>query len=225
MHVPADCASVKRSNSSERIRQRNSKESEALISRLEAFHFNFDPVHHTFQFITQFERIVEPEMQREMDRRFLSALEVFRKYRADCGGFQNEIDLALHQLELLQTDYKFVTDKTGNFILLRITVVHFLRESTEDCSLNDVLVTKKSGALHSACEALLSEQSKLVGVSEAINAKLCHFSELDALTQKLHAPSLTVLNDGFIPLLTRIDECLNFLESHVSVVSITWDEN
>lgn len=75
-----------------------------------------------------------------------------------------------------------------------------------------------SGALHSACEALLSEQSKLVGVSEAINAKLCHFSELDALTQKLHAPSLTVLNDGFIPLLTRIDECLNFLENHVGVV-------
>lgn len=57
-------------------------------------------------------------MQREMDRRFLSALEVFRKYKAECGVFQTEIDRALHQLELLQTDYKFVTDKTGTVDML-----------------------------------------------------------------------------------------------------------
>ncbi|OQR75864.1 conserved oligomeric Golgi complex subunit 3-like [Tropilaelaps mercedesae] len=134
------------------------------------------------EFISAFSRVVEPEMQREADRRYLCAVDVFRSYRAECGDLKNDVQKALDQLGLLQTDYKFVTEKTG--------------------------------ALHCECESLLSEQSKLAGVSEAIQAKLRHFVELEALQRKLHAPSLTVLSDGFIPLLTRIDECLGFLENH-----------
>lgn len=42
--------------------------------------------------------------------------------------------------------------------------------------------------------------------------RLGYFVELTTLSQKMNSPTLSVLNDQFIPMLGRIDECI----SHVS---------
>ena len=51
----------------------------------------------------------------------------------------------------------------------------------------------KTNALHKACEQLVQEQTDLVTFNESINERLSHFVELDGLTQKMNAPTVTVL--------------------------------
>lgn len=72
----------------------------------------------------------------------------------------------------------------------------------------------KTNALHTACEQLVKEQTDLVSFNESINERLVYFTELDGLTQKMNSPTLSVLNDQFIPMLGRIDECINYVNQH-----------
>ncbi|UYV62274.1 COG3 [Cordylochernes scorpioides] len=75
-------------------------------------------------------------------------------------------------------------------------------------------VSDKTTALHQACENLMEEQSKLVSSCEAITQNLNYFTSFETLSQKLGSPTITVLSESFIPILTKIDECLIFLENH-----------
>ncbi|XP_077514002.1 conserved oligomeric Golgi complex subunit 3 [Amblyomma americanum] len=75
-------------------------------------------------------------------------------------------------------------------------------------------VSNKTNALHEACEHLLDEQSKLMNAVESIAEKLRYFTELDTLSQKMASPDISVLSETFIPLLTRLDECISYLESN-----------
>lgn len=75
-------------------------------------------------------------------------------------------------------------------------------------------VSNKTNNLHEACEHLLAEQTKLVNSSETISEKLRYFSELDSLSQKLASPTLTVLSESFVPILSRLDECIAYLEAN-----------
>ncbi|XP_037284868.2 conserved oligomeric Golgi complex subunit 3 isoform X2 [Rhipicephalus microplus] len=76
------------------------------------------------------------------------------------------------------------------------------------------LVSNKTNALHEACEHLLDEQSKLMNAVETIAEKLRYFTELDTLSQKMASPDISVLSETFIPMLTRLDECISYLESN-----------
>ncbi|KAL1430614.1 hypothetical protein MTO96_014860 [Rhipicephalus appendiculatus] len=75
-------------------------------------------------------------------------------------------------------------------------------------------VSNKTNALHEACEHLLDEQSKLMNAVETIAEKLRYFTELDTLSQKMASPDISVLSETFIPMLTRLDECISYLESN-----------
>ncbi|XP_037562444.1 conserved oligomeric Golgi complex subunit 3 isoform X1 [Dermacentor silvarum] len=75
-------------------------------------------------------------------------------------------------------------------------------------------VSNKTNALHEACEHLLDEQSKLMNAVETIAEKLRYFTELDTLSQKMASPDISVLSESFIPMLTRLDECIGYLESN-----------
>lgn len=72
----------------------------------------------------------------------------------------------------------------------------------------------KTRALHDACEQLVREQSDLVAFNESIQTRLSFFVELETLTQKLNAPTLSVLNEHFVPMLGRLDECMRYVEDH-----------
>uniref|UniRef100_A0A3P9L8Y3 Component of oligomeric golgi complex 3 n=1 Tax=Oryzias latipes TaxID=8090 RepID=A0A3P9L8Y3_ORYLA len=77
-----------------------------------------------------------------------------------------------------------------------------------------LFVSNKTGALHEACEQLLKEQSELVELAENIQQKLSYFNELENINTKLNSPTLSVNSEGFIPMLSKLDDCIEYVSSH-----------
>ncbi|RXN05323.1 conserved oligomeric Golgi complex subunit 3 [Labeo rohita] len=77
-----------------------------------------------------------------------------------------------------------------------------------------LFVSTKTGTLHEACEQLLKEQSELVDLAESIQEKLSYFNELENINTKLNSPTLSVNGEGFIPMLSKLDECIEYVSSH-----------
>lgn len=75
-------------------------------------------------------------------------------------------------------------------------------------------VSTKTTALHDACEQLLQDQRALVEFGESLSTRLGYFTALEKLTQKLNSPTLSVLSEQFVPLLNRMDECIEFIAEH-----------
>ncbi|XP_053311480.1 conserved oligomeric Golgi complex subunit 3 [Spea bombifrons] len=79
-----------------------------------------------------------------------------------------------------------------------------------------LFVSTKTGTLHEACEQLLKEQSELVDLAENIQQKLSYFNELENINTKLNSPTLSVNSEGFIPMLSKLDDCIFYISSHPS---------
>ncbi|GIX94140.1 conserved oligomeric Golgi complex subunit 3 [Caerostris darwini] len=77
-------------------------------------------------------------------------------------------------------------------------------------------VSKKTNSLHEACEDLLAQQTQLVTSAETISGKLGYFNELESLSQKLASPTLSVISESFMPLLSRLDECIAYVEENIN---------
>lgn len=77
-----------------------------------------------------------------------------------------------------------------------------------------LFVSTKTGTLHEACEQLLKEQSELVDLAESIQEKLSYFNELENINTKLNSPTLSVNSEGFVPMLSKLDECIEYVSSH-----------
>ncbi|ELU14157.1 hypothetical protein CAPTEDRAFT_176475 [Capitella teleta] len=77
-----------------------------------------------------------------------------------------------------------------------------------------VHVSTKTNTLHEACENALEEQTRLVNTADSINNKLTYFNELDRISSKLGSPTLTVTSESFIPMLSRLDECINYINKN-----------
>ncbi|KAG7171455.1 conserved oligomeric Golgi complex subunit 3-like [Homarus americanus] len=77
-------------------------------------------------------------------------------------------------------------------------------------------VSNKTGALHTDCEHLLAEQTRLTNKADTIESKLTYFREVDRISQKLNSPAFQVTSEGFIPLLAKIDECIGYMNGNPS---------
>ncbi|XP_033966253.1 conserved oligomeric Golgi complex subunit 3 isoform X2 [Pseudochaenichthys georgianus] len=77
-----------------------------------------------------------------------------------------------------------------------------------------LFVSNKTGTLHEACEQLLKEQSELVDLAESIQQKLSYFNELENINTKLNSPTLSVNSEGFIPMLSKLDDCIEYVSSN-----------
>ncbi|XP_076026069.1 conserved oligomeric Golgi complex subunit 3 [Genypterus blacodes] len=77
-----------------------------------------------------------------------------------------------------------------------------------------LFVSNKTGTLHEACEQLLKEQAELVDLAENIQQKLSYFNELENINTKLNSPTLSVNSEGFIPMLSKLDDCIEYVSSH-----------
>ncbi|WAR28731.1 COG3-like protein, partial [Mya arenaria] len=75
-------------------------------------------------------------------------------------------------------------------------------------------VSTKTNALHEACEHLLDEQTQLMNTAESISNKLSYFNELESISSKLGSPTLTVTNESFVPMLSRMDECILYIKNN-----------
>jgi hypothetical protein len=84
-------------------------------------------------------------------------------------------------------------------------------------------VEENSKALQVACEAMLEEQKHLVNVTQAIDARLEYFKELEIATRALSQPGdMVVLQDDFLNMLERLDVCLEFLKNNVSTAMLSF---
>ena len=82
-------------------------------------------------------------------------------------------------------------------------------------------VSLKTGALHTDCEHLLAEQTRLSNGADTIENKLTYFMEVNKISQKLSSPAFQVTSEGFIPLLAKIDECISYMNSNSSYLEST----
>ncbi|MED6252759.1 Golgi transport complex subunit 3, partial [Ataeniobius toweri] len=56
--------------------------------------------------------------------------------------------------------------------------------------------------------------SELVDLAESIQQKLSYFNELENINTKLNSPTLSVNSEGFIPMLSKLDDCIEYVSSH-----------
>lgn len=68
------------------------------------------------------------------------------------------------------------------------------------------------------CEGLLSAQNRDSGLANDIQENLQYYEFLDPASRRLNAPGAgnTVRGQDFSDMLRRLDECLDYMETHVS---------
>lgn len=69
----------------------------------------------------------------------------------------------------------------------------------------------KTKSFYNACDGLLQQQHGLIVAIEAINEKLAYFENLETMAKKFSSPTMLTLNESLIPLLNRLDDCINFM--------------
>lgn len=74
----------------------------------------------------------------------------------------------------------------------------------------------KTRELQDLAEQLTSEQHSLIVAREKISETLSYFEEYQTLSKKLSSPSHLVINESLAVKLTRIDECIAFMQSKPS---------
>uniref|UniRef100_A0A6B2EI61 Conserved oligomeric Golgi complex subunit 3 n=1 Tax=Phlebotomus kandelakii TaxID=1109342 RepID=A0A6B2EI61_9DIPT len=75
-------------------------------------------------------------------------------------------------------------------------------------------VSTNTSSLHTASEKLIEDQERLSGLDQEIRRRLQYFTQLETIGQKLQNPTLSVMGDNFSDILNRLDESLEYLESH-----------
>ncbi|XP_042907554.1 conserved oligomeric Golgi complex subunit 3 [Parasteatoda tepidariorum] len=108
-----------------------------------------------------------------------------------------------------------LTSHCGQYNMLFDELCQVL-ESLENLREKYTFVSNKTNSLHEACEHLLTQQTKLVSSAETISEKLSYFNELESLSQKISSPTLSVVNESFMPLLSRLDECIVYVEENIN---------
>lgn len=78
-------------------------------------------------------------------------------------------------------------------------------------------VSNKTSALNTASEKLTEEQATLHEMSEEIQRRLHFFNQVETLSQRLQSPTMSVSSEAFNDCLNKIDECLEYLQSNVSL--------
>lgn len=87
-------------------------------------------------------------------------------------------------------------------------------DQLSELTLQYEMVSTKTTSLHTACQHLLEEQTRLAEVSQQVQERLQVFTEADKVAQKLTSPTLSVHSETFLPLLARIDESIIYLKKH-----------
>lgn len=74
------------------------------------------------------------------------------------------------------------------------------------------------------CQGLLTAQSKNTRLADDIRDNLAYYEFLDPASRKLNAPGAgkTVRNREFSDMLRKLDECLDYMESHVCLPNLDY---
>ncbi|KAI9090286.1 Sec34-like family-domain-containing protein [Phlyctochytrium arcticum] len=78
-------------------------------------------------------------------------------------------------------------------------------------------VEGKTSSLQTACEKLLADQTHLAEVAEQLSSRLSYFNDLEPIAKLFASPGDDIcLDDKFVPMLLRLDECLAFVHAHIT---------
>lgn len=75
-------------------------------------------------------------------------------------------------------------------------------------------VATKTKTLHDACDRLVVEKQRLIEFAEALRSKLKYFDELENISTNFYSPNMNVVNENFLPLLKRLDDCISYVENN-----------
>lgn len=77
-------------------------------------------------------------------------------------------------------------------------------------------VSSKTTSLYEASEQLISDQKHLNATIDSITEYVKYFKEIDVITEKLDAPTLSVNSEMFFGLLDKIDTNIDFMQNNSS---------
>ena len=79
-------------------------------------------------------------------------------------------------------------------------------------------VESQTTTFQKQCEGLLKEQKRMTDLAEGIESNLNYYNYLEPVTKRLNAPGAGnfVRSREFSNMLSRLDECLEYMSAHVS---------
>jgi len=83
-------------------------------------------------------------------------------------------------------------------------------------------VESQTSSFQKKCEGLLSAQRRDLKLAAEIEENLQYYDLLDPASRRLNAPGAgnTVRGEDFSDMLRRLDECLDYMETHVRPLSL-----
>ena len=85
-------------------------------------------------------------------------------------------------------------------------------------------VADRSRSLQEACEKLLEQQTHMASLAESLADRLSYFNELEAIAKLFNTPGeAIVLHERFLPSLSRLDQCLAYVDANVRVACVRRD--
>ncbi|KAI9483815.1 MAG: Sec34-like family-domain-containing protein [Benjaminiella poitrasii] len=75
-------------------------------------------------------------------------------------------------------------------------------------------VEKRTRSIQTACENLLDEQARLTDLAKGLEERLDYFNALEPIAKLFNSPGDVCLNEEFIPMLEKLDACIEFMKKH-----------
>lgn len=99
----------------------------------------------------------------------------------------------------------------------------FLNDLNTTCQLFDDLekdysfVEIRTRSIQLACETLLKEQDRLTHLADGLAGQLDYFNQLEPIAKLFNSPGVNIcLDEEFIPMLEKLDKCIEFMQKHVT---------
>lgn len=120
-------------------------------------------------------------------------------YRCSRRAYQKQLELSQSHLDTLLSDTTSTLDLLGS-----------LTKSFKDVEAQTTIFQKQ-------CEGLLEEQKRISGLADDLENNLKYYNYLEPVTRRLNAPGAgsLVRSREFSEMLSRIDECLEYMAAHV----------
>ncbi|KAH9521637.1 Golgi transport complex subunit 3 [Dermatophagoides farinae] len=142
--------------------------------------------------------------QQKFIDRLIDLIKFYKRY--------NDLENEIH----IQSDERFRKINEHHRLCMQLTelvgeILASLNRLDEEYS----SVIDKTKSFYSSCDTLLQQQQNLLVAIEAINEKLSYFEDLETMSKKFSSPTMLTLNESLIPLLHRLDECIEFMSTNI----------
>ncbi|KAI8978061.1 Sec34-like family-domain-containing protein [Pilobolus umbonatus] len=78
-------------------------------------------------------------------------------------------------------------------------------------------IDNRTRTIQTECEILLDEQHRLTYIADGLAERLQYFNQLEPIAHLFNSPGEDIcLNPEFIPMLEKIDECIDYMHQHLS---------